>query len=190
MSGKRRLALDLLVAAVAETDGRPFYVTTAESVTEARAHIDARTPEWATIPEPGIVACDGSADGSEFGRSVDAPGNLTGIAAALTEMYDASRRSRRLGSRTLVDNVSALLAAADLEPVYRFMHALTTRVADDGGQTIATLDTDGLAGGERPAITNLFDTVIEIRHPDGADPEYRLHSDDDWHSYLPPEVRP
>ncbi len=61
------------------------------------------------------------------------------------------------------------------------------RVSEAGGQTVATLDTDGLAGGERPALTGLFDTVVEVRHPDGSDPEYRLRDSDDWHGYLLPE---
>ncbi len=187
MSGKTGMALELLVAAVVETEGRPFYITTAGSATGARARLDARTPERASLPRPAVIACDGDPTGDEFTRAVDTPGNLTGIASALTEMYDASRRSRRLGSRVLVDNVTALLVATDLEPVYRFMHALTARVADAGGQTIATLDTDGLAGGERPALTGLFDTVVEVRHPDGSDPEYRLHDGDGWHGYLPRE---
>lgn len=189
MSGKSRIALELLVAAVVETEGRPFYITTTGSATDARARLDARTPESASLPRPAVVACDGSPETDEFTRSVEAPGNLAGIATALTGMYDESRRSRRLGSRVLVDNLSALLAAADLEPVYRFVHALTARVEESGGQTIATLDTDGLAGGERPALMGLFDTVVEVRHRDGADPEYRLHDEDGWHGYAPPEER-
>jgi hypothetical protein len=186
MSGKTQMALELLVAAVVETEGRPFYLTTSGSATDARARLDARTPEGGSLPRPAVVACDGGPELDEFTRSVDTPGDLTGLATALTEMYDASRRSRRLGSRVLVDNVTALLVATDLEPVYRFMHALTVRVAEAGGQTIATLDTDGLAGGERPALTGLFDTVVEVRHPDGSDPEYRLHDSGDWHGYLLP----
>ena len=187
MSGKTRMALELLVTAVVETEGRPFYVTTAGSATDARARLDARTPECVSLPRPGVVACDGGPEPDEFTRSVDTPGNLTGIASVLTEMYDGSKRSQRLGSRVLVDNITALLVATNLEPAYRFVHALMARVSKAGGQTIATLDTDGLAGGERPALTGLFDTVVEVRRPDGSDPEYRLHNSDDWHGYLLPE---
>lgn len=187
MSGKTRIAVELLVAAIVETEGRPFYVTTAGSATNARARLDARTPECVSLPRPAVVACDGGPEPDEFTRSVDTPGDLTGIASVLMEMYDGSRRSQRLGSRVLVDNVTALLVATDLEPVYRFMHALMARVSEAGGQTVATLDTDGLAGGERPALTGLFDTVVEVRHPDGSDPEYRLRDSDGWHGYLLPE---
>jgi len=187
MSGKGEMGLELLVATVAETGGRPFYVSTSGSAPQARARLDARTPEGLELARPGIVGCGGGrVRGGEFTRGVGAPGDLTGIAAALSEMFEDSRRSDRLGSCVLVDSVSELLVAADLQPVCKLLHVLSTRVEAAGGTTVATLDTDGLTGPDRPALTGLFDTVVRVRRHEGRS-QYRLHADGDWHGYLLPE---
>lgn len=184
MSGKRGLGLDLLAGTVAGSGGRPFYVTTVGTAAEARDRLDART--GVDHPRAGVVTCEGPAAAPEaedpFTRGVATPADVAGIAVALSGMYEDSRRSRRVGSCVLVDNVSDLLVAADLEPVYRFLHALLARVDRAGGTAVATLDTDGLAGAERLALTGLFDTVVRVRHRNGR-PEYRLHTDDDWHGH-------
>jgi len=186
MSGKRTLALDLLVRGVVETDGRALCVSTTDSAEAARAALDSRMPDAAEAPGPVVIDATPSP-----GVGVDSPADLTGIAKSLSEAYDESRRSERLGSRTLVDNIATLLLYTDIEAVYRFLHALRARVAEAGGATIATLDTDGIEPGERRAVVGLFETAVEVREQ-ASGFEYRLRRDDDdaWHVYdVPLEVR-
>jgi len=186
MSGKRTLALDLLVRGVVETDGRALCVSTTDSAEAARAALDSRMPDAAEAPGPVVIDATPSP-----GVGVDSPADLTGIAKSLSEAYDDSRRSERLGSRTLVDNIATLLLYTDIEAVYRFLHALRARVAEAGGATIATLDTDGIEPGERRAVVGLFETAVEVREQ-ASGFEYRLRRDDDdaWHVYdVPLEVR-
>jgi len=182
MSGKRALALDLLVRGVIETGGRPLYVSTTDSAETARAALDSRLSDTVESPDPVVISATQSPD-----RDVTSPADLTGIALALSEAYDGSRRSERLGSRVLVDNVATLLLYTDIEAVYRFLHALRVRVAEAGGATIATLDTDGLDPGERRALVELFETAVEVRERAG-DFEYCLRHDEDetWYPYEAP----
>lgn len=185
MSGKRALALDLFVRGVTETGGRAMYVSTTDSAEDARAALDSRMPDATEAPEPVVIDATPSS-----GVGVDSPADLTSVAKSLSEAYGDSRRSERLGSRTLVDNVATLLLYTDIEVVYRFLHALRARVAEAGGATIATLDTDGIDPGERRAVVGLFETAVEVREQAGGF-EYRLRQDDDaWHAYdVPLEVR-
>lgn len=188
MTGKGEMGLELLVAAAMEAEARPFYVSTSGPGREVRARLDARIPDGASVPEPGIVVCSGTGADGELLRRVSSPGDLTGIAAALSDLYGRGPRSARLGAPVLVDNVSDLLVAADLKPVCRLLHVLSARVGRDDGVTVATLDTDGLTGADRPALTGLFDTVVRVRRHEGRS-QYRLHADSDWHGYLLPEDR-
>ncbi|MFB6298404.1 MAG: hypothetical protein ABEH56_07780 [Salinirussus sp.] len=185
MSGKRSLGLDLLAAGVAETAGRPLYVSTTDPASTARAAVDARVSDAGHLPTPAVVDATAQSVSApdQLTRTVSSPAELTGIAVAVSEILSEAPRSTRLGSRVLVDNVSALLLYTDVEPVCRFLHALGRRVADAGGGTIATLDTDGLDPAELTTLRPLFATAVEVREGAGGF-EYRV-DEGNWHGYDP-----
>jgi hypothetical protein len=187
MTGKRALAVGLLVDDVVETDGRAFYVSTSDTAESARGSVLARVPEGVDIRDPVVVdatRAGGPGDSDyETGTTfrVDAPGDVTGIGLTLSKLYDGRPRSERLGSRVLVDNAAAMLLGSDVETVCRFVHALGRFVTDAGGGLIVTLDTDGLSAAERRQILSLFDTTVEVRK--GGDPAFRVDSAEDWHPF-------
>ena len=100
------------------------------------------------------------------------------------------RAGERVDTEVALDRGDISNASAGITTKY---HAIAFEDVPDDNRSIELArllaDPDGLAGGERPALTGLFDTVVEVRHPDGSDPEYRLHDGDGWHGYLPREEK-
>lgn len=157
LSGKRTVFVDLLTASFTERDAAVAVTTndTGESVLSTLA-------ERVDPAQLRGVDCtqDGQGNGEQI-TSVSNPGDLTGIGMNvdrhLSELSDAGYRSR-LGLLT----VSTLLVYSDFQPVYRFLHVVTGRVAATGGLGVFVVDSDTHDEQVMSAITSLFDGRIDV----------------------------
>ena len=96
--------------------------------------------------------------------SVDAvpePGDLTGLAIAISAYLDAWRDVPETPV-VCFDSVTALLAHADPSRVFRFLHATTGRLADLGGVAHYHLDPSVVDEATVNTLTALFDAVVEF----------------------------
>lgn len=184
MAGKQGIAVELLTTAQ-QAGGQPVAITTADTADQMRrVYHDAGGGQTDNL---AVVNCLTGSDGSgddDWTRTVGSPGDFTGIAMAISDVFDSISTQRQSGTRVLVDNLATSLMYADIEPTYRFVHALTGRVSDVGGVLIATLDTDGVEAADHRALVGLFDTVVEVRHSDDST-EFRVNgaseTSDEWY---------
>jgi hypothetical protein len=188
MVGKQGIAIDLLTTAH-HAGGQPLAITTADTADQMRrAYYDSGGEETENLAVVNCLTGSDETSDDDWTRTVGSPGDFTGIAMAVSDVFDSVSPQRRSGTRVLVDNLATSLMYADIEPTYRFVHALAGRVSDAGGVLIATLDTDGVEPADNRALVGLFDTVVEIRRsddrtefsvsgaPDTTDEWYRLPS--------------
>ena len=185
MVGKQAIAVDLLATAN-RAGGQPIAVTTADTVEQLRTvYREAGGEDTDRLAVVDCLPGDGGTE-NEWTRSVGSPGDLTGIAMAVSKVFESISEQRRDGARLLIDNVAPSLMYTNIEPMYRFLHALIGRVTESGGAVIATLDTDGIEDSEYRALAGLFDTIVEVRQSDGTT-EFRLTGREDgpdgWHQH-------
>ncbi|MEF8815057.1 MAG: hypothetical protein V5A55_14775 [Halovenus sp.] len=181
MSGKRTLGFELLAAT--EASDMRVYVTTNERASKGRAALATATSP--AVSETTTVIDCLAAEDSEGTIAVESPGDLLGISAAVSTVYDGARRRDRVGSRLLIDDVSTLLLHAGIDAVTRFLHPVIGKVEDSGGLLVATLGTDGLDPATRRAILGLFESRIEVRNHGEHGPACRLDSEDTWYQFDP-----
>jgi hypothetical protein len=184
MAGKQGIAVELLTTAQ-QAGGQPLAITTADTADQLRrAYYDAGGEQTDNL---AVVNCltgsDKSAD-DDWTRTVSSPGDFTGIAMAVSDVFNNISSQRLSGVGVLMDNLATSLMYADIEPTYRFVHALTGRVSDVGGVLIVTLDTDGIEPADHRALVGLFDTIVEVRQSDGRT-EFRVNgipdTPDEWY---------
>jgi KaiC/GvpD/RAD55 family RecA-like ATPase len=166
LTGKRRLAFELLAAGAAAGEGS-LVVTTrddADRVLEDYRSVLAE-PERARV---GVVDCvtqhhGRSASDTETVKYAASPTDMTGIGIKLSGFLDEFRDERGLDrNRVLLDSLSALLMYADLETVFRFMHAFTRRVADAEALGLYVIESTAHDDETMNTLEQLFDGVIEV----------------------------
>lgn len=172
MTGKQQLGAELL-GGQRPGEGWPIWVTTTDTAEQVRGSVASLAPDMAgEVLVIDCLAIPGTG-GDERGYSASSPGDLTGIAMAISKAYEDCPPDRQGSSRVLLDSISPMLMYADVEPVYRFLHTLVNRVEERGGVVIATLDTDCLDEANRRTLGQLFDTHLQVRDADDG-PEYRV----------------
>jgi KaiC/GvpD/RAD55 family RecA-like ATPase len=186
MTGKQSLGVELLATANS-AGGQPIAITAADTAEQMRtAYLTAGGEATDNL---AVIDCLPGTDESgtdAWTRSIGSPGDFTGIAMAVSDVFKNISENRQSGARVLVDNLATSLVYTDIKPLYRFLHALVGRVTANGGAVIATLDTDGTGDAERQALVGLFDTVVEVRRADDAT-KFRVVGREDvpdhWHYY-------
>lgn len=124
-------------------------------------------------------------EGSELIRYVGSPGNLTRIGIEFSNLLDSFPGS---GDRIGVGlhTLSPLIMHAGLQPVYRFLGALTARVRREGHRSVVVLDTP-VAEYDVESLRHHFDAAIETRVSDDGGEELRVTGRRDvtseWLSY-------
>lgn len=184
MTGKQPLAVDLL-SDVTRAFGHPFAITTTETPRQLEAVYRQYLDEGSDLRELVVIDCLPTQTGHDSGEYVynaGSPGDLSGIAMAVSEAFEDTPGRENDGPRLLVDNLATLLLYANVETVTRFVHALIGRVTQQGGILLGTLDTDGIGDGERQAVSQLFDSVVEVRRQDGTTQLRRQGGEEDWHA--------
>ena len=166
LTGKRRLALEVLAAGAAAGEGS-VVITTRDGADRVRSEFRSllSEPEAATL---GVVDCvsrqqGGSPTDSETVRYAASPTDLTGIGIAFSELVETFYTEHDLRrNRVLLDSVSTLLTYADLQTVFRFLHVLTNRVADADALGVHVVDSTAHDAEAMNTLKQLFDGVVEV----------------------------
>lgn len=175
LTGKRRLMFEVMCGT---EDRAGVVVTTKRSAAHMRAEFGnhALLDDWRLR----IVDCVsrqravGRVRETDEVRYMSSAGDLTGIGIAVSGFlqdfyHDDGVEEARLGLHSL----STMLMYADIRRVYQFVHVITGRVESSDFVGAFTLDTT--TGDDEPLdrLTQLFDSVVEVRQADSG-PELRV----------------
>ncbi len=166
LTGKRRLAMDVLAHGAADGEGS-VIVTTRDSSDRVLADYRSRltNPDDADV---GVVDCvtqhqGRSASDTELVKYASSPVDMTGIGIKFSEFIEefyGERGVRR--NRVLVDSLSSLLMYSDLQTVFRFMHVFTSRIEDADAIGIHIIDSTAHDAEAMNTMKQLFDGIVEV----------------------------
>ncbi len=168
MSGKQRLAYEILAAGTADDDA-VIVVSTADAADRVFADLEdvlGESPDGKSI---GVIDCVSRQQGVEDLEEDDqrkyasSPVDMTGIGVSLSELletYTQSREHER--TRVCLDSISTLLVYSELQTVFRFLHVFTGRVQNAGGLGLYLMDPSAHDDQTLNTIKGLFDGVIEV----------------------------
>jgi KaiC/GvpD/RAD55 family RecA-like ATPase len=134
--------------------------TAVETVSPARlAGIDCRG---------GTDAPDEAADRQWYRYGVEAPNDVTGMGVGITNSFERLRTAGADRIRLGLDSLSAMVAYADPETVFKFCHVLTSRIDSAGYLGVFTIDVTAHDDQTVQVVTQPFDGLIEVRNREGA----------------------
>jgi KaiC/GvpD/RAD55 family RecA-like ATPase len=169
MTGKYELMTSILCDGTRNGE-IPLWISTKHDADRIRQ--DAAKALGGDTDAPiGIVDCvtrergDDTAE-DELTKFVSAPGDLTGIGMASSELIE---RFVGNGNRVRVGlhSISQLLMYVDAQTAFRFLHILTGRVGTANGLGFCVLDTETHDKQTVTTLSQLFDGTIETRREDG-----------------------
>jgi KaiC/GvpD/RAD55 family RecA-like ATPase len=166
LTGKRRLALELLAAGGNDGEGS-VVVTTRDSadrvMSDYRSLLTA--PDDADV---GIVDCvtqhqGRSPEDTTTVKYASSPVDMTGIGIKFSEFVESFYADRGVKqNRVLVDSLSTLLMYSDLQTVFRFMHVFTSRIEDADALGVHTIESTAHDAEAMNTLKQLFDGVVEV----------------------------
>jgi len=178
LSGKRRLALDILADGTRQEEGA-IVVTTKDSGDKILSEYKKRIDDVENRPL-GVVDCVtkqrgvGSAEDGPQLKYASSPVDMTGIGIKLSEfLQDFYERRGLQQNRVLMHSVSTLLMYSDLQTVFRFLHVFTGRVQSANGLGLYVIDSTAHDDQTMNTLTQLFDGVIELSENDAEPPRLR-----------------
>jgi KaiC/GvpD/RAD55 family RecA-like ATPase len=186
LTGKRRLALDLLADGCERGEGAAV-VGTRDSVKSIRRNTPAI---WEAVEDgrAGIVDCvsrqsGDTSDDTDLVKYVASPGDVTDVGIRLGGIFQRlERRCDR--ARFGVSTVSTMLMYADTRRVYRFLHVFTGHVERLGWLGVGVLDTSNKEAFDQ--LAPLYDGMVQTRNTDDGT-EYRMvglgEGRTDWVAY-------
>ena len=166
LTGKRRLAMDILAHGAANGEGS-VIVTTRDSSDRVLADFRSRLldPDGADL---GVVDCvtqhqGRSASDTEVVKYASSPVDMTGIGIKFSEFVEEfySQRGVRK-NRVLMDSLSTLLMYSDLQTVFRFMHVFTSRIEDADALGVHVIESTAHDAESMNTMKQLFDGVVEV----------------------------
>ncbi|WP_265111200.1 RAD55 family ATPase [Halosolutus halophilus] len=180
LTGKRRIALDVLASGADRGDGS-IVVTTKDSggdvLEEVTGHVAAEDFDV------GVVDCVTKQRG--IGTVVDdprikyasSPVDMTGIGIKLSEFLQEFHDARGLTeNRVLLHSISTLLMYSNLQTVFRFLHVFTGRIQSADAFGVYVIDSSAHDDQMMNTLKQLFDAVIEVEESedeDESEPEIR-----------------
>jgi KaiC/GvpD/RAD55 family RecA-like ATPase len=166
LTGKRRVALDILAAGSRQGEGA-IIVTTKDSA-------DKMLSEYGQIVDDadgvnmGIVDCVtqqrgvDTVDDSRV-KYASSPVDMTGIGIKLSEFLQEFYETRGIQrNRILLHSVSTLLMYSNLETVFRFLHVFTGRVESANGLGLYIIDETAHDDQTLNTLKQLFDGQIQV----------------------------
>jgi KaiC/GvpD/RAD55 family RecA-like ATPase len=170
MSGKQALALDLLAAGLAGTDGI-LIVSTSENAGRCIDELEGRVPTL-DRDRVGVVDCSGSSQQQAIRevatRRVSSPGDLTGISIGTAKLMQRFTEQDVSEVRHGLVSVSTLLRYLELDTVFKFLHIYTQRIDDTRGLGVFTMDDTTHDPQTISTITSEFDGMVELRETDSG----------------------
>jgi KaiC/GvpD/RAD55 family RecA-like ATPase len=169
LTGKRRIALEILAAGTADDEG-VIVVTTKDSAEKVLSQYgDMVGDEQIPI---GIVDCVTEQRGVE---SVDdprvkyasSPVDMTGIGINLSEYLQEFYEHRGFErNRVLLHSVSTLLMYSNLETVFRFLHVFTGRIQSADALGVHVIDSTAHDDQTINTIKQLYDGLLMVEEGD------------------------
>jgi KaiC/GvpD/RAD55 family RecA-like ATPase len=166
LTGKRRLALDILAHGANQGEGA-VIVTTRDSSDRVLADIRAQVDEPEAI-DLGIVDCvtqhqGRSASDTEVVKYASSPMDMTGIGIKFSEFVEEFYSQRNVKqNRVLMDSLSTLLMYSDVQTVFRFMHVFTNRIEDANALGIHVIESTAHDEEDLNTLKQLFDGIVEV----------------------------
>jgi KaiC/GvpD/RAD55 family RecA-like ATPase len=168
LTGKRQLGREVLTHGMANGEGGIVISTldTAERVEELFGADDGQ--DWAEREERlGIVDCvtehvGRSPTETERVRYAASPTDMTGIGIKFAESIEHFHCGHGIQrNRVLLNSVTTLLQYSSLQTVFRFLHALTTRVEEVDMVGVAVIESTVHDDETMETVRELFDGVVE-----------------------------
>lgn len=188
MSGKRKLAIQLLAAGHETGDGI-LCVTTSDDAARVVDELETHIPTL-NHGQVGIIDCTGSTSQETIREiateRVSSPGDLTGISIGTAKLLQRFSNQDISTVRHGLVSVSTLLQYLDLNTVFKFLHIYTARIRDTQGLGVFTVDNAAHDSQTINTITGEFDGVIELRETDAGGRELRIRG----FSGIPTEWQP
>ncbi|WP_290812353.1 RAD55 family ATPase [Halovivax sp.] len=173
LTGKRDLALDILVSGANRDDGS-IVVTTKDSADKVLSEFDAAVD--VSDPDVGVVDCVtkqrgiGTIDDDPRIKYASSPVDMTGIGIKLSEFLQEFYEARGLtDNRILLHSISTLLMYSNLQTVFRFLHVFTGRIQSADALGLCVIDSTAHDDQTMNTLKQLFDVVIEIEEGDGEE---------------------
>jgi KaiC/GvpD/RAD55 family RecA-like ATPase len=168
LAGKRQLAREFVRTGVADEEGT-IYITMRDTAGRVESLIDGSE----TTAPVGIVDCvsEQVVDPAPVGDHVkyaSAPTDMTSIGIKFAEFIEEfNRQDGIVANRIVLDSITTLLQYTTLQSVFRFLHAVTTRVAEVDAVGAFLIESTVHDEETMGTIQELFDGVVE-RRPDGT----------------------
>lgn len=158
MGGKDGVFLDLLAASFAETDAA-VVISTNEDTAELVQALDDRTDASRRLR--GVDCTRNDPVGDERVTGVSTPADLTGIGMHI-DRHLGDFTDHALRTRLGLTSISTLLVYADFQPIFRFIHVLTGRVATTESLGLFVVDDTSHDEQVMSAIVSLFDGRVHV----------------------------
>lgn len=173
LSGKDRLALDILAEGVANGQGA-IAVTTGDDGTDWIDDIETAT---GSVPGYRVAAIDcrsergrseSELDNEAFHYSVPEPSDLTGIGIGITKCFNRLQNAGITETRLALSSLSTMLTYSDRKTTFKFCHVLSSRLESAGYLGVFTIDSGAHDEQTMQVIKQAFDGQVELRTADGA----------------------
>jgi len=177
MTGKQRLAYDILADGAGNGDGA-VVVTTSDKAADVAE--DFREMVKLDDSQLGVVDCrgEGGADPQAIDgvsvHQVSSPGDLTGIGIGITKALEGLHNAGRERGQLALISLSTMLTYTDKQTVFKFCHVLSSRLDTAGYIGVFTIDSGAHDEQTIQVIKQAFDGLIEIRDSEGGGRESRV----------------
>ena len=166
LTGKRKLALDILAHGASDGEGT-IIVTTRDSSDRVLTDYQSllSNPYDADI---GIVDCVTQHQGQSTTdtptvKYASSPVDMTGIGIKTSEFVEEFYSERDIRqNRIVLDSLSTLLVYSDLQTVFRFMHVFTSRIEDADALGVYLIESTAHDAETMNTMKQLFDGVVAV----------------------------
>jgi KaiC/GvpD/RAD55 family RecA-like ATPase len=166
LTGKRRLAMDILAHGAANDEGS-VIVTTRDSSDRVISDFQSRLVD-SDDADIGVVDCvtqhqGRSVSDTELVKYASSPVDMTGIGIKFSEFVEEFYTQRGVHkNRILLDSLSTLLLYSDLQTVFRFMHVFTSRIEDADALGVHIIESTAHDIEAINTMKQLFDGIVEV----------------------------
>jgi len=177
MTGKRRVALDVLAEGAAAGEGS-IIVSTKDGAEKMLSEFGERVS--GDDVHVGVVDCVSKQQGvsnltdDRRVKYASSPVDMTKIGVNLSEFIEEFHETRGIeNNRILLHSVSTILMYSDLQTVFRFLHVFTGRVQSAEALGMYVIDSTAHDDQTMNTLKQLFDAVVEVDADDDGETTVR-----------------
>jgi hypothetical protein len=124
-----------------------------------------------------LIDCVSSQGGNDavtdIVRTVNSPGDLTGIGIEFSEVARNAEAEQIDRLRIAFDSLSPLLMYVELQRLFRFLHVFTSQIQSRNWLGLFAIDPDSHEEQVVNTLSQLFDGMLQIRVPESGGREVR-----------------